>query len=151
MVVLVQEYQSALMSRRPDLPGKIARDFSGLHKFLLNKWYFDELYGLIFVRPAMWLGSFFWKKGDGSVVDGAINGLAMGVIPWVTRLAGRGQSGYVFHYAFVMLIGVSILVPMPRFEFSARSPSQQMNALLAVRLGRLRLKLHQPKNNSKHV
>ena len=47
---------------------------------------------------------------DGSVVDGAINGLAMGVIPWVTRLAGRGQSGYVFHYAFVMLIGVSILV-----------------------------------------
>ena len=94
----------------PNLPRELAERHHGAYRFLLNKWYFDELYGLIFVRPAMWLGSFFWKKGDGSVVDGAINGLAMGVIPWVTRLAGRGQSGYVFHYAFVMLIGVSILV-----------------------------------------
>lgn len=94
----------------PALPRELAERHHGLYKFLLNKWYFDELYALIFVRPAMWLGSFLWKKGDGSVVDGTINGIAMGIIPWVTRLAGRGQSGYVFHYAFVMLIGVSILV-----------------------------------------
>ncbi|MEC9433122.1 MAG: NADH-quinone oxidoreductase subunit L [Pseudomonadota bacterium] len=94
----------------PSLPRELAERHHGAYQFLLNKWYFDELYALIIVRPAMWLGSFFWKKGDTATVDGAINGVAMGIIPWVTRLAGRGQSGYVFHYAFVMLIGVSILV-----------------------------------------
>jgi NADH-quinone oxidoreductase subunit L len=53
-----------------------------------------------------------WKRGDGSTVDGAINGLAMGIVPWLTRLAGRAQSGFLFHYAFVMLIGVSILITL---------------------------------------
>jgi NADH-quinone oxidoreductase subunit L len=77
-----------------------------LYRFLLNKWYFDELYELIFVRPAVWLGSFLWKKGDGATIDGAINGVAMGIVPWVTRLAGRAQSGYLFHYAFAMVLGL---------------------------------------------
>ncbi len=94
----------------PALPRELAERHHGLYKFLLNKWYFDELYGLIFVRPAMWFGRFLWKRGDGAVVDGAINGLSMGIIPWMTRLAGRAQSGYVYHYAFVMLIGMSLLL-----------------------------------------
>ena len=51
-----------------------------------------------------------WKRGDGTVIDGGINGLAMGIIPWFTRLAGRAQSGYIFHYAFAMVIGIVILV-----------------------------------------
>ncbi len=94
----------------PSLPRALAERHHGLYKFLLNKWYFDELYGLIFVRPAMWLGRFLWKRGDGAIVDGAINGLSMGIVPWMTRLAGRAQSGYVYHYAFVMLIGMSLLL-----------------------------------------
>lgn len=95
---------------QPSLPGALAKRHAALYQFLLNKWYFDELYEAIFVGPAKALGRFFWKKGDGATIDGAINGLAMGAVPWVTRLAGRAQSGYIFHYAFVMLIGISLLV-----------------------------------------
>jgi NADH-quinone oxidoreductase subunit L len=96
--------------RRPDLPGKLAEQQRPLYLFLLNKWYFDELYDWIFVRPAKWLGSFLWKKGDGAVIDGSINGVAMGIIPFFTRLASRAQSGYLFHYAFAMVLGIAALI-----------------------------------------
>lgn len=96
--------------RRPDLPGKLAAQQRPLYLFLLNKWYFDELYDWIFVRPAKAIGRFLWKKGDGSVIDGTINGVAMGIVPFFTRLAGRAQSGYLFHYAFAMVLGIVILV-----------------------------------------
>ena len=95
---------------RPDLPGRLAAQQRPLYLFLLNKWYFDEIYDAIFVRPAMALGRFFWKKGDGAVIDGTLNGIAMGVIPWLTRLAGRAQSGYLFHYAFAMVLGMALLI-----------------------------------------
>jgi NADH-quinone oxidoreductase subunit L len=94
----------------PELPAKLAAQQRPLYLFLLNKWYFDELYDVIFVRPAKWLGGFLWKKGDGAVIDGSINGLAMGLIPLLTRLAGRAQSGYIFHYAFAMVLGIVALV-----------------------------------------
>ena len=58
----------------------------------------------------MWLGNFLWKKGDGATIDGGINGLAMGILPYVTRLAGRAQSGYLFHYAFAMVLGLVALI-----------------------------------------
>ncbi len=58
----------------------------------------------------MWIGRVFWKIGDGRAIDGLINGLSMGVVPLLTRFAGRVQSGFLFHYAFVMLIGLSLLV-----------------------------------------
>ncbi len=96
--------------RRPDLPGKLARQQAPLNRFLLNKWYFDELYDLIFVRPAHWLGNFLWKRGDGNVIDGFLNGVAMGIVPFFTRLAGRAQSGYLFHYAFAMVLGIAALI-----------------------------------------
>ena len=96
--------------RQPDLPNQIAERNRPLYEFLLNKWYFDELYDFLFVRPAMWIGSVFWKRGDGGTIDGFLNGLAMGIVPWLTRFAGRVQSGYVFHYAFAMLIGVSLII-----------------------------------------
>jgi len=96
--------------RDPALPGQLAERHQGLYRFLLNKWYFDELYQAAFVRPAMWLGRVLWKRGDGGAIDGAINGLAMGAVPWVTRLAGRAQSGFLYHYAFAMLLGISALV-----------------------------------------
>jgi NADH-quinone oxidoreductase subunit L len=96
--------------RRPDLPGKLAASQRPLYLFLLNKWYFDEIYDFVFVRPAKWLGRFLWQKGDGAVIDGTINGIAMGIIPFFTRLAGRVQSGYVFTYAFAMVLGIAALL-----------------------------------------
>ena len=96
--------------RRPDLPGKLATQQAPLYRFLLNKWYFDEIYDAIFVRPTQWLGRFLWQRGDGDVIDGTLNGVAMGIIPFFTRLAGRAQSGYIFTYAFAMVIGIGILI-----------------------------------------
>ena len=62
------------------------------------------------MQRAKQLGRFLWKRGDGSVIDGGINGLAMGIVPYFTRLVGRAQSGYLFHYAFAMVIGLAILI-----------------------------------------
>jgi NADH-quinone oxidoreductase subunit L len=93
----------------PALPPALAAQQKGLYAFLLNKWYFDQLYDLIFVRPTLRLGRFLWKRGDGATIDGGINGLALGFVPYVTRLAGRAQSGYVFHYAFAMVLGLVAL------------------------------------------
>ncbi|MFO1106814.1 MAG: NADH-quinone oxidoreductase subunit L [Amaricoccus sp.] len=94
----------------PSLPGRLAATQRPLYLFLLNKWYFDELYDFLFVQPAKWLGRFLWKEGDGAVIDGGINGVAMGIVPFVTRLAGRAQSGYLYHYAFAMVIGLVALI-----------------------------------------
>ena len=94
----------------PSLPRRWAETNRPLYLFLLNKWYFDEIYDAVFLRPAQWLGRFLWKQGDGRVIDGGINGLAMGIIPFFTRLAGRAQSGYLFHYAFAMVIGIVLLI-----------------------------------------
>jgi NADH-quinone oxidoreductase subunit L len=94
----------------PALPRKLAEVQRPLYLFLLNKWYVDEIYDAIFVRPARMIGGIFWKRGDGDIIDGSINGVAMGVIPMLTRLAGRAQSGYIFTYAFAMVVGIVVLV-----------------------------------------
>ncbi|NDV01672.1 NADH-quinone oxidoreductase subunit L [Pseudoroseicyclus tamaricis] len=96
--------------RKPDFPAKLAENQRPLYNFLLNKWYFDEIYGFLFVRPAAGLGRLLWKRGDGSVIDGTINGISMGFVPMLTRLAGRWQSGYIFTYAFAMVIGIALLI-----------------------------------------
>jgi NADH-quinone oxidoreductase subunit L len=96
--------------RDTSLPAKLAAQHEPLYRFLLNKWYFDELYDLIFVRPAMWLGRFFWKKGDGFVIDGfGPDGVASTVAD-VTKGVVRLQTGYLYHYAFAMMIGVAALI-----------------------------------------
>jgi len=101
--------------RSPEMPKRLAERHSALYQFLLNKWYFDELYDFIFVRPAMWLGRILWKKGDGTVIDGyGPNGIAarvQGVTAWVVKL----QTGYLYHYAFAMLIGVAALITWSMF------------------------------------
>jgi NADH-quinone oxidoreductase subunit L len=94
----------------PALPGQLAANQRPLYLFLLNKWYFDEIYEWAFVRPTKALGRILWKQGDGTVIDGSLNGIAMGIVPFFTRLAGRAQSGYVFTYAFAMVIGVAVLL-----------------------------------------
>jgi NADH-quinone oxidoreductase subunit L len=91
------------------VPAALARRHDVLYRFFLNKWYFDELYDAIFVRPAKWLGRFFWKKGDGWLIDGfGPDGVSARVIDVTDRVV-RFQTGYVYHYAFAMLIGVAAL------------------------------------------
>lgn len=96
--------------RGSDIAKRTAETWDGLYAFLLNKWYFDELYNLIFVRPAFWLGRVFWKRGDEDTIDGfgpnGVSGLVAGVAARVRKL----QTGYVYHYAFAMIIGLAIAV-----------------------------------------
>ena len=81
-----------------------------LYNFLVNKWYFDELYDFLFVKPAKKIGSFFWKIGDGTIIDGfGPDGLTK-LIKSVSDKAVQFQSGFLYHYAFVILIGLSILL-----------------------------------------
>lgn len=96
--------------RDPGMADRLATRHAALYQFLLNKWYFDEIYAAIFVAPAQWIGRILWKVGDGMAIDGLINGLALNLVPRLTRAAGRVQSGYMYHYAFAMLIGVSALI-----------------------------------------
>jgi len=96
--------------RKPHLPALLAKSQPGLYQFLLNKWYFDEIYDFLLVRPVKWIGRFLWQKGDLGMIDGFLNGVAMDLVPRLTRFAGRIQSGYLFHYAFAMLIGISFLI-----------------------------------------
>jgi NADH-quinone oxidoreductase subunit L len=95
---------------RPDIPVTLARQQPGLYRFLLNKWYFDELYDFIFVRPTIWLGRLLWKGGDGWLIDGfGPDGVSARVID-VTRNVVRLQTGYLYHYAFAMLVGVAAFI-----------------------------------------
>jgi NADH-quinone oxidoreductase subunit L len=87
-----------------------ARAFKPLYLFLLNKWYFDELYDRIFVRPTMWLGRVLWKGGDGAIIDGlGPDGIAARTLD-AARGASRLQTGYLYHYAFAIVIGVVAFV-----------------------------------------
>jgi NADH-quinone oxidoreductase subunit L len=93
----------------PELPKKLADRKGMLYLFLFNKWYFDELYDFLFVRPALKLGRFLWKRGDGTVIDGlGPDGIAARVLD-ASRGAVRLQTGYVYHYALAMLLGVVAL------------------------------------------
>ncbi len=94
----------------PEMPKRVAETQRPLYLFLLNKWYFDEIYDFLIVRPARALGRILWKRGDGNVIDGSINGIAMGIVPFFTKLAGRAQSGYIFTYAFAMVIGIAVFI-----------------------------------------
>ncbi|MCL8381727.1 NADH-quinone oxidoreductase subunit L [Xanthobacter aminoxidans] len=94
----------------PKIPPALAKSQDALYQFLLNKWYFDEIYNFLFVRPALWLGRTLWKRGDGTIIDGlGPDGVSARVLD-ITRGVVRLQTGYLYHYAFVMLIGVAALI-----------------------------------------
>ena len=96
--------------RDTSLPRRLAETFRPLYLFLLNKWYFDEIYDALFVKNAFRLGRLFWKVGDEKIIDGTINGIAMGLVPRMTRFASRMQTGYIFTYAFAMVVGIVFLL-----------------------------------------
>ncbi|ODN72480.1 NADH-quinone oxidoreductase subunit L [Methylobrevis pamukkalensis] len=99
----------------PEAPKQLAARHDALYQFLLNKWYFDELYDILFVRSAKWIGTKLWKVGDGRIIDGlGPDGIAARVQDVTTRVV-RLQTGYLYHYAFAMLIGVALLVTWAMF------------------------------------
>ncbi|MFB9978387.1 NADH-quinone oxidoreductase subunit L [Mesorhizobium kowhaii] len=96
--------------RSPEMPVNLAAHHRGLYAFLLNKWYFDELYDFLLVRPAKRVGHFLWKTGDGTIIDGlGPDGISARVVDVTDRVV-KLQTGYLYHYAFAMLIGVAALV-----------------------------------------
>jgi NADH-quinone oxidoreductase subunit L len=100
----------AMYLRSPDAPARTAETFRIPYRFLLNKWYFDELYDLLFVRPAFALGRLFWHRGDERTIDRfGPNGSAW-IVQAGARAANRLQTGYIYTYAFVMLIGLTAAV-----------------------------------------
>jgi NADH-quinone oxidoreductase subunit L len=112
LVMMIMGFYTAYMFyiKKPHLPAQMANAFKGLYTFFLNKWYFDELYDFLFVRPAFRIGRFLWKRGDGQVIDGLGPD---GISALVMRIAARArglQTGFVYHYAFAMVIGVSLIV-----------------------------------------
>ena len=84
----------------------LAGHFEPLYKFFLNKWYFDELYNLIFVKPAFWFGRLFWKGGDIGIIDRFGPNGSAAAVGLGSRIAVRMQSGYLYTYALVMLLGL---------------------------------------------
>src|SRR5262249_10915220 len=94
------------------LPERIVSQHEPLYRFLVNKWYFDELYDALFVRPAFWIGRLLWRGGDGKVIDGlGPDGVAATTIRTARRVAAL-QTGYVYHYAFAILVGVVVFVTL---------------------------------------
>jgi NADH-quinone oxidoreductase subunit L len=104
LIGLAIAYQNYI--RNPKAAGGFVQQFGGVYRFVKNKWYFDELYDRIFVRPAIWLGRLFWKGGDEGTIDrfgphGAAYAVAVG-----NKITARLQSGYLYSYALVMLLGL---------------------------------------------
>jgi NADH-quinone oxidoreductase subunit L len=100
----------AMYILKPEWPAVVADRLRPLHVFLVHKWYFDELYDFLFVRPAKWIGYHLWQRGDRGVIDGyGPDGIAAASVD-IARRAMRLQTGYLYHYAFAMLIGVALLV-----------------------------------------
>jgi len=91
----------------PELPGRFVANAGGLYRFLLNKWYFDELYDTLFVKPSISLGRLLWHGGDEGIIDRFGPNGAAAVVAMGSRAAVRFQSGYLYTYALVMLLGVA--------------------------------------------
>jgi NADH-quinone oxidoreductase subunit L len=99
-----------LYIKRPDLPQKIATQFASLYRLLSNKFYFDEVYQALFAGGSRGVGKALWRVGDVALIDGVlVNGSAR-MVGWLAGVVRRVQSGYLYHYAFAMIIGLSALL-----------------------------------------
>ena len=92
------------------VPTLLAKQQPILYKFLLNKWYFDEIYETLFTRPLKSLGIIFWQVGDIFIINGLVHGLALKVVPNLVNFASKIQSGLVYHYALVMIVGFTLIM-----------------------------------------
>ena len=99
-----------MYQRSEDAPQRLAKTFAPIYRFFLNKWYFDELYNFLFVRPAFWFGRLFWKQGDVGIIDRFGPNGSAAVVSFGSKMAVRMQSGYLYTYALVMLLGLVIAV-----------------------------------------
>ena len=88
------------------IPGKVAEQLGPIYTFVYNKWYFDELYNVLFVKPALWFGRLFWKGGDEGIIDRFGPNGAAWVVEKGSIAARRFQSGYLTNYALIMLVGL---------------------------------------------
>lgn len=95
-----------MYQRSTDAPQRLAATFRPLYNFFLNKWYFDEIYDFLFIRPAFWFGNLFWKSGDVGIIDRFGPNGSAAIVAATSRLAVRMQSGYLYTYALVMLLGL---------------------------------------------
>ena len=95
-----------MYQRSADAPQRLAAMFKPIYNFFLNKWYFDELYNLIFIRPAFWFGRRFWKQGDVGIIDRFGPNGSAAVVAFSSKMAVKMQSGYLYSYALVMLLGL---------------------------------------------
>lgn len=100
----------ALYGRFTMVPAKCASVFRPIYLFLLNKWYFDELYNWFFIKGALRKGQMFWKIGDNKIVDGYGPDGVASLSNRIGVFASKMQSGLIYHYAFAMLIGLSLIV-----------------------------------------
>jgi NADH-quinone oxidoreductase subunit L len=99
-----------LYIKRPDLPPVIAARLSLLYRLLANKFYFDEIYQAVFARGSVNVGKALWRVGDVALIDGAlVNGSAR-LVGWMSGILRRMQTGFLYHYAFTMIIGLSVLL-----------------------------------------
>jgi NADH-quinone oxidoreductase subunit L len=96
--------------KRPDIPAAIQKRFSFIHGMLVNKYWFDEFYSTVFAKGARLLGGSLWRRGDQAVIDSLIVNGSAHLVERLSRLVKAFQSGYIYHYAFAMLIGVFALV-----------------------------------------
>jgi NADH-quinone oxidoreductase subunit L len=94
-----------LYIKRPELPARIQSRFSGIYTLLDNKYYMDKINEVVFAKGAVAIGNGLWKEGDQAVIDGIVNGSARSVA-WFAGVIRFLQSGYIYHYAFAMILGM---------------------------------------------
>ena len=102
----------------PNIPDILSKTFNRAYQFLLKKWYFDELYNRLFVRPTFYIAKQLWKIGDGVLIDGLGPDGISSAVQDISRRISHLQSGYVYHYAFAMLIGLVGIVTWYLYSFS---------------------------------
>jgi len=98
--------------KRPDIPAAIQRRFSAIYTLLENKYYFDKINEVVFAGGARILGKAFWRGGDVAVIDGLIVNGSAKVVGWIASVTRLFQTGYVYHYAFTMIIGIFVLMTL---------------------------------------
>ena len=97
---------------KPDIPGKIKETFKPIYVILDKKYYIDELYSWLFAGGTRKLGTFFWKFGDIKLIDGLIVNGSAKMVGWFATVVKRVQTGYIYHYAFTMIVGIFAILTL---------------------------------------